>query len=225
MRPCPPRRIALLNPNTNGATTKLMAGIAQKQAPPGITFIGFSMLLGPMVVTNETALEQSALQIITMGQTLAADGFDGILISGFGDPGLTRLRRIIDIPVTGIAEAGMAAASANGRCFSIVTTTPDLKNSIQKLANSYGYASQLVSIRLTPGTAEQTMANPSLLASALLATAQRCAREDGADSILIGGGPLATAAKMIESEVALPIIDPVTEGAKFAITRLGKAKK
>jgi Asp/Glu/hydantoin racemase len=50
------------------------------------------MVLGPAIVTDETALAAAARQIETIGRSLARDGVDGILIAGFGDPGLQALR-------------------------------------------------------------------------------------------------------------------------------------
>ena len=218
------RRIALLNPNTNVATTNLMTRIAQSQVSEHVRVTGYSMLLGPMVVTDEDALNKAAIQIVKMGQTLAADGVDGLLISGFGDPGLETLRETLDIPVTGIAEAGMAAAAVNGRHFSIVTTTPDLTASIAQLARRYGYEKQLSSIRLTQGKPEVTMASHKALSEALLQTIRSLETEEDTDAVLIGGGPLAAAAAAIADRISLPIIEPVSEGAKLASLRICHAE-
>ena len=214
------KRIALLNPNTNAATTTLMTRIAQSQAPEHVQFTGYSMLLGPMVVTDEDALSKAAVQVVTMGQTLAADGVDGILVSGFGDPGLEALRESLSIPVTGIAEAGMAAAAINGRRFSIVTTTPDLTDSIAGMAKRYGYEAQLSAIRLTSGRPEATMASHESLSEALFQTIRLCEDMQDTDAVLIGGGPLAAAANEIADRISLSVIEPVAEGAKLACRRV-----
>lgn len=212
-------RLAVLNPNTNAATTAHMVAIVRALAPAGVDVEGHSMSLGPAIVTDEAALAAAARQIETVGRTLALDGVSGILIAGFGDPGLGALRGALSIPVTGIAEAGMAEAAARGR-FSIITTTPDLERSILSLVDAYGYRGMLASLRITPGIAERVMADPEGLPRALIALARDCAA-DGAASVLIGGGPLARAARAVSDGIDLPVIEPVAAGARLSLRRLG----
>jgi Asp/Glu/hydantoin racemase len=213
-------RLALLNPNTNAATTAHMVGIVQSLAPPGVAVEGHTMLLGPAIVTDETALAAAARQVETVGRSLAADGVDGILIAGFGDPGLLALRQGLAIPVTGIAEAGMAEAAALGR-FSIITTTPHLERSILALVDGYGFRPALASLRITQGVAEQVMADPDALKQALVALARDCVT-DGAVSVLIGGGPLARAAQAVSDAIDLRVIEPVAAGARLALHRIAQ---
>lgn len=214
-------RLALLNPNTNTATTALMVGIARSIAPASVVVEGHTMLLGPAIVTDAKALAAAASQIETVGQALARDGVAAILIAGFGDPGLTALRRTLAIPVGGIAEAGMAEAAALGR-FSIITTTPDLRQSILDLVASYGHTDQLSSLRITPGPAETVMATPAGLQAALIGLAEACVY-DGARSLLIGGGPLASAARAVSGAIPMPVVEPVSAGVRHMLSRLGVA--
>jgi allantoin racemase len=218
-----PLRLALLNPNTNAETTRMMLGIARALVPAGVHIEGHTMLLGPKVVTDEVALTKAAAQIVTMGRTLAADGVAGILIAGFGDPGLTDLRERLGIPVTGIAEAGMAEAAAGGRRFSIITTTPDLRRSILGMVAGYGHAGHFASLQITPGPAEQVMATPEGIQRALVALAQDCAR-DGAQAVLIGGGPLAVAARAVADAIPLPVIEPVAAGVRRLLAMTARAQ-
>ena len=212
-------RLAVLNPNTNAATTAHMVGIVRALVPFGVSVEGHSMSLGPGIVTDETALAAAARQIETVGRTLASDGVAGLLIAGFGDPGLQVLRKTLAIPVTGIAEAGMAEAAARGR-FSIITTTPDLQGAILSLVKAYGHEQALASLRITPGIAEKVMADPEELQRALVSIARDCA-DDGAASVLIGGGPLARAARAVSDAIDLPVIEPVAAGARLSLCRLG----
>lgn len=212
------RRLALLNPNTNPATTAHMLGIAQALAPADVVVEGHTMVLGPAIVTDEVALSAAARQIETVGKSLARDGVDGIMIAGFGDPGLQALRESLTIPVTGIAEAGMTAAAALGR-FSIITTTPQLQRSILALVDLYGFRAELASLRITPGVAEHIMADPEGLKRALVALARSCVL-DGAMSVVIGGGPLARAARAVSDAIDLTVVEPVAAGARLACQRM-----
>jgi allantoin racemase len=217
----PVTRIALINPNANADTTARMTAIACEAAGPGAAFEGFTAKAGPLIVTDEAALEAAALLVIERGVELEAAGFQGVLIAGFGDPGLERLRRRLGIPVTGIAEAGMKEAARGGRRFSIVTTTPDLKAAIVKRAVGLGHGNSLVSVRITGGDAATVMSDPVLLERALLRCSEAAISEDGAEAILIGGGPLATAARAIAPMLAVPLVEPVAAGALLACARGG----
>lgn len=215
-----PVRLCLINPNTNVATTNMMTAIANEAARGQALFVGRTMEMGPPIITNEQSLLAAAPQVVAAGSLAAATGFAGVLISGFGDPGLQALRQSISIPVTGIAEASMAIASAGGRRFSIVTTTPDLKDAISMAAMRYGCDRLLASVRITPGEAEDIMGEPDLLAMELLELCRTAISTDGAEAIIIGGGPLAVAARRIAPELSVPLIEPVEAGACCAIARV-----
>lgn len=214
------RRIALLNPNTNAETTQRMTAIAQRQAPKDVIFEGVTAEQGPPIIMDEQSLEAAALLVVERGRTLASEGYSGILISGFGDPGLERLRRQTKLPVTGIAEAGMKEAAFASGAFSIVTTTPSLKAAIIRRAVRLGHGNSLVSVRITPGDTNEVMATQEKLTSALLAMCRETIAEDGAEAILIGGGPLAVAALAIAQDLTVPLIEPVSAGARLACRRL-----
>ncbi|EKE68816.1 MULTISPECIES: aspartate/glutamate racemase family protein [Roseobacteraceae] len=216
----PPYRIALLNPNTNTATTALMTGIAQALCPPNVEVQGHTMMLGPSIITNEAALEAAAKQVVTVGVGLASAGVDALIVSAFGDPGLLDLRDRVDIPVAGIAEAGMAEAAKDGRKFSIITTTPDLEASILEKVTLYGYQEQLASLRISEGDAFAVMADEARMKAALIAIARQC-ETDGAEALLLGGGPLARAATAVADAIPLPIIEPVSAGLRYALNTLG----
>ncbi len=208
--------LALLNPNTNSDTTRLMAELARGALPHEFTVSAYTMETGPKVVSNEAELAEAASQVIDRARLLEKEGADAILVSGFGDPGVKELKAELSIPVTGIAEAGIAAAANKGRKFSIITTTDQLKASITQTVEYYGYKDHFASIRITAGDMHATMANLKLLESALMDTARLCLEHDGAQVLLVGGGPLAPAARELADKLPYPIIEPVRAGALLA---------
>jgi allantoin racemase len=215
-------RVALLNPNTNTATTAHMTKIAQGLCPDGVEVEGHTMVLGPPIITNETALDAAARQVVRVGRGLSTAGVDALIVAAFGDPGLQDLRRWVDIPVIGIAEAGMAEAAAGGRRFSIITTTPDLEASILRSVRAYGHAEHLASLRISDGDAFVVMSDEARMRAALIAMARECQR-DGAEALLLGGGPLARTATAVAAASALPIVEPVSAGLRQTLAALGLA--
>ena len=187
-------RLLLINPNTNAATTNMMRAIAQAAAPGGTVVDAMSAPYGVPLITDEQALEQSAKAVQALAGTIATTPPDGVIISAFGDPGLAALRLRLSCPVTGIAEAGMAEAGSGRRPFAVVTTTPDLADSITALAHAYGHGATMRGVALTEGDVHAVMADHGLLVEALAKACAHAIETLGAKALVIGGGPLGQAA-------------------------------
>lgn len=208
MKPC----VALINPNTTTATTLAMVQLAA-EAVPEIEFLPVTVAKGPPVITEPKALAEAAGHVAALADHLP-ERISGVITAAFGDPGLEELRAVLQVPVTGIAEAGMLAASEGGRRFCVVTTTPELAIPIKARAVAYGLGDSLVSVRLTSGDVHQVMANLERLEAALAEAIRLAIAEDAAEAIVIGGGPLAVAARALAVQFSVPIIEPVPEAAR-----------
>ncbi|CUA99637.1 aspartate/glutamate racemase family protein [Pannonibacter indicus] len=205
-------RVALINPNTTVATTLAMVRLAA-DAMPEIEFLPVTVAKGPPVITEPKALAQAAADVAALADHLP-EGISGVITAAFGDPGLEELRAALAVPVTGIAEAGMLAAAEGRRRFCVVTTTPELAAPIKARAEAYGLEDSLTSVRLTAGDVHQVMADPERLEAALAEVIRFAISEDEAEAIVIGGGPLAVAARALAGQFSVPIIEPVPEAAR-----------
>lgn len=214
-------RILLINPNTNAATTANMLAIARAAAPEGVAIDGVTAPFGADLIDSEQRLavaRDAVRRILERG----AAGYDGAIIAAFGDPG--REFAPPDVEVIGIAEAGMRAGAEDGRRFSIVTTTPGLGSAIKRLAQSYGVADQLVSLRFTQGVPPNRMADQAALSAALERAAVEARDDDRAEAVVIGGGPLARAAAQLARRLALPIIEPVPAAVRQLSARIAAGR-
>lgn len=211
--------LLLINPNTSRATTEAMRSLAQEAAPPDVTIRAQTAPFGAPLITAPEALRESGKAVLALLENLPAQGHSGVIIAAFGDPGLGAARRLLSIPVTGIAEAGMAEAAAGARRFAVVTTTPDLVDAIAASAASYGHAGRFLGTELTEGDATSLTNDPERLRHALLQACRRALARYDAEAIVIGGGPLAMAARAIAGELAVPIIEPVPAAVRLAVSR------
>jgi Asp/Glu/hydantoin racemase len=218
-----PCRIALLNPNVSASSTRAMLLVAASAVSPGFVVEGRTAPFGVPLITSQEALAVAAMAVQAMAPSIEADGFDGVIICAFGDPGLDEMRTLLGIPVTGLAEAGFAEAAEGRRRFSVVTTTPELAQPIRIAAQRYGHADALASVRITPGDPSTVMADPEQLEAALLAACDRVIDHDRAEAIIVGGGPLAMAARAIAHKVRVPLIEPVPAAVRLACLRCGAA--
>ncbi len=198
-------RFLLINPNTSTRTTDTMVAIAQAAAPHGVVVLGATARRGETMILNASALRFSAAEVIALGVEHAA-GVNGIIVSAFGDPGVDELRAQVSIPVIGIAEAAMCEAAQwqnRGRRFGIATVTPGLVDAINERVRALGLIDQFT------GDPLGLVADPAGLIEALGDAVQQCARLDGADSVVIGGGPLGNAAAALAARHIIPVIAPI----------------
>jgi Asp/Glu/hydantoin racemase len=215
-------RLILVNPNTSSMTTEAMLALARGAAPAGMSIDGMTVPFGASLITDEAALATATEAVVALGPTLADAAVDGVIVAAFGDPGLARLRRTLACPVTGLAEAGMAEAARGGRPFAIVTTTPDLAVSIRQMAEAYGHGDVFRGVRLTDEDPRLLMSDAGRLTEALR-TACLCAiRETGAQAIVVGGGPLAVAARALKRNFEVPIIEPILAAVRLAVARANR---
>lgn len=218
-------RFLLINPNTSAATTAAMVEIARDEAAGSTTIDGLTAPSGAPLITGEAALEEAGRVVASLGPAILADGPDSVIVSAFGDPGLDALRAVLPMPVTGIAEAGMAEAGQGGRRFCVVTTTPDLKAAIERTARRHGHAESFAGVWLTPGDPVTLMGDPARLVAALHDACLQAMREADVAAIVIGGGPLAIAARALKDRVGVPLIEPVPSAVRLALIRAEQHRK
>jgi allantoin racemase len=210
-------RFLLINPNTSEATTEQMTAIARAVVLAGVEVIGATARRGPpMILTTE---ELGAAEAEVLEVAAARGVVDGIIIAAFGDPGIEALRQRAEVPVVGIAEASMLAAATGGRRFGIATTTPALVCSIARYTERLGIAAQYTGIRLTAGDPLTLVADPKRLVEALADAVRQSIEGDGAEAVIIGGGPLGDAAIALARRFSTPIVAPIPA----AVARLMRA--
>jgi allantoin racemase len=217
-------RILLINPNASQATTDMMVRIAQSAAPNGVEIVGATAQHGPPMIVDPAALAASAPQVVEIGVGASKD-VSGIIISAFGDPGINDLRQMVGVPLVGIAEAAMLAASANGRRFGIATTTPGLVASIDARAAELGVGPFYTGTRLTSGDPLKLAADPDRMTEALRQAVSACIELDKAQAVIIGGGPLGNAATALTPMFSIPVIAPIPAAVRRMVGILGLVQK
>jgi allantoin racemase len=200
--------ILLINPNSSEATSAMMHAIALRSAAGRLDVQTVTASRSPIMIVTPEQLTASAAQVVELG---TAHGRDcaGIIVSAFGDPGLAELRRKVAVPVVGICEASMIEASQGGRKFGVATSTPDLIEAIGQRAHDLGLAHLYTGIRCTQGDPVALAADAGLLAGALAGAVRECIDEDGAEAVIIGGGPLGEAADQLRLIFDTPVLGPI----------------
>lgn len=207
------KHVLLINPNSSEATTRMMLDIARNKAEGRLNIQAVTATRSPTMIVNVPQLAASSAQVIELGKA-AGDDCIGIIVSAYGDPGVAVLKDSLQVPVIGICEASMIDASQGGRRFGVATVTPDLAVAIAARAASIGLADLYTGIRCTPGDPEALANDPENLRRELAAAIRLCI-QDGAEAVIIGGGPLGEAAETLRDQFEVPIIAPISSAVRL----------
>jgi allantoin racemase len=201
-------RILLINPNSSVATTAMMVAIARSAAVDGFDIDSATATRAPQMIVTPDALDAASTEVLEIARS-NRHACDGIIVAAFGDPGLAGIKAAIERPAVGIGESSMLAAAENGRRFGVATTTPLLEAKIDALPEALGLRSRYTGTRFAEGDPQELMRDLARLRAALAGAVEACIAQDGAEAVIIGGGPLGEATRELQPMFAVPIIAPI----------------
>jgi allantoin racemase len=201
-------RILLINPNSSVATTAMMVAIARSAAVDGVEIDGATATRAPQMIVTPDALDAASTEVVEIAHA-HRHACDGIIVAAFGDHGLAGIKTMLNLPAAGIGESSMLEAAENGRRFGVATTTPLLKSKIDALPDALGLRPRYTGTRFADGDAQNLMRDPARLRAALAGAVEACIAQDGAEAVIIGGGPLGEAARELQPMFTVPVIAPI----------------
>lgn len=220
-------KVLLINPNSNSGTTDLMAGIAAHiLGPKRLEVIGLTAARGPAMIIDPESLSESAQHV----QNAVHDylqGPDGnsvraVIVAAIGDPGRSALVEGLEIPVIGIGQASIQSACGKGRRFGMATSTPLLVDALSALVEEHGCGQWFTGVRLTVSEPLVLAANPELQFLELSKAVKEASQEDGAEAVIIAGGPLSETARRLALTGMARIIEPVPSACSLVLQALSK---
>lgn len=210
-------RLLLINPNISDSVSQLILAEAQRSAAPGCEV---EVLTAPFGVAYIETRFEALIGAYAAAQMAAGhhDRFDAVIVAAFGDPGLMALREALPCPVTGLTEAALASACLLGQRFSIVAISQRIRAWYRETVQAYGLADRLASIRALDEPLADIGRVQDDQGERLVALAERCVREDGADVIVLAGAPLAGLARSLQGRLLVPAVDGVSSAVRHAQT-------
>jgi Asp/Glu/hydantoin racemase len=213
--------ILLINPNTNTATTEMMTDRARQYLRgTGYELRGHTVSTGPAMIVEPDALEASATYVVNCVHEAADDSIVGVIVGAIGDPGVAALRAELAIPVIGIGEAAVRAAAVGGRRFGMATSTDELADSLRELVAAHSAAEQFTGLRLTVSGPTVLAADAERQFRELRSAVQQCSALDGAEAVIIGGGPLSDSARELAGALAIAIVEPIPSAVAAMVAML-----
>lgn len=203
------KRILIINPNTARDTAEAMEAQCREIAGPD-TQVEATYIKSRPGFSSYKVFSYVDLAICTTETIKIAwqnrDKFDGIIVAGFSDVGVDAIKEILSIPVLGIAEASYHIASLISHRFTVLTGTTKWTPPKDDYVRALGIEAKVASFRSYSEWDEND--SFEALKERLLNVARKAMIEDGAEAVILGGGPLVGYGKLLEKDLNIPVIDP-----------------
>lgn len=206
-------KIMIINPNTTETFTK---GIEQACLP-------FIHPKTELVVTNpkqgvksiEGAYDGIQASFFTLQLIKESHDIDAFVIACFDDTGLDAAREVTSVPVIGIGEAALHAASFISRKYSVLTTMQRSVNILKENAERYGLDKNCVGIHAAnlPVLALEDSDNALNI---IYEKAKMILEKDQSECLILGCGGMSGWASQLSERLNVPVVDGVIAGMKFA---------
>ena len=193
-------------------------GVANRQLQANAIDLGPDIAFDFQPVKAGAALLDSAhdtmlaeLALFEVGMDAQERGYDAVCSDTMSDSGVNALRSLLDIPVIGPGRASYCTAMMLGQRFSVLTQwdgwIPLYRKGIQDVGLSANCAS-IRSINMRPDLKNLLGGKEEVVFPLLLAEAQRCIEEDGADVICLGSTTMHQAHAFLVENLPVPVINP-----------------
>lgn len=188
-----------------------------RRAFPGTTVDAAMTENGP--VSIESLCEEYASIPPTVERAVRAEeeGYDGIILGCYADPGIDALREMLSIPIAGPFESSCAAALTMGYRTAILTVTPEMCPMLAEEFSAKGFAPRrLAGVRALDMDILELSAQPEQLRARVFAAAERAIRDDGADTLILGCITLAFSGMdtLLEERFGVPCLNPILTALK-----------
>lgn len=219
-------RLLVINPNSNGAITAQIRGLAARVLGDGVPGNGVpgngvqatvvDLPQAPRAI--QSPADRAVAEPLAIARIEAAvdEGFDAVAMACFDDIALSARGRL-SLPIVDAVEASLALARSRARRFAIVTTfdaaVPRIRElvALQGLAGICTVRAAGIGVSAAADLAPQTMAR---LQSAIDAAI----RDDAAEAIILGSGALAGRGPVLGQGRPIPVIDSIEAAIRRAAT-------
>ncbi|MGR3401279.1 MAG: aspartate/glutamate racemase family protein [Paracoccus sp. (in: a-proteobacteria)] len=208
-------RILLINPNTSTSLTALLSNAARRVASESTVLDEVTATRGvPYISTRSEAL-LAGVELLEILARRRQD-YDAAIVAAFGDPGLGAARELFDLPVVGLAEAGMLTACMLGKRFAIVTFSTALGPWYRECLEWHGLKDRSAGIFTLDEPFDDIATVQGDKTEMLVRLSNRAITEGEADVIVLAGAPLAGLAAKVRDRLPVPVVDCAEAAMKQA---------
>ncbi|MGR3804629.1 aspartate/glutamate racemase family protein [Marinibacterium profundimaris] len=214
-------KISVINPNSTVSMTDKIAQAAREAAPPDVEIEGRTCAGSPPSIQGAADGELAAPHLLAELQKAEAEGADAVVIACFDDTALAEARKLSDLPIVGIGEAGYHAAILMGKKFSVVTTLSVSVPVLEQNLEDYGLTSHCLKVRASEVPVLDLEKEGSDARAKISDEIGRAIEEDGAEAIVLGCAGMADLAAALSQHHGVPVIDGVAAATGLARMLIG----
>jgi allantoin racemase len=198
-------RFLLINPNTTQAVTDRLVKSARAVASRGTRITGMTAQKGPSIVRGRADNAVAARSCVALGKRHGGK-YDAVLLGISLDSGLRALRRQLDVPVLGMNESGVLAASVLAPRYGVLTFGRHMIPLYREIIREQGMASRLAGLAAIDLPATAVFDDLDNVEKQTLDKCKALAR-NGAGAILLAGAAYAGMRAGLQKSVRVPLLD------------------
>jgi Asp/Glu/hydantoin racemase len=215
-------RLLVVNSNTTESVTARIGAAARAAASAGTVVEVVSAPFGlPLIVSRADWLVAGPATLAALSARRGQ--YDAAVIACFGDPGLDAAKELLDVPVLGISEAAFHAAAMLGRRFGVVSFTAALRPMFEDCLAQHGLGARCAGFRMGPPFAGDPGRVAEERADLIVDLCRQSVEQDGAEVVILAGGPLAGIAPVLAPRVPVPLVDGTAAAVRLAEALVGLA--
>ena len=208
-------RIFVINPNTSEAMTDQIRVSLDRIRRPDTELFVTCAATGPETIESAYDEAYAVPPTLDLVRQANAEGYDGVIIACFSDPGLQAAREISAIPVFGIQETSIHVAAMLGAGFAVMTPRAYRVNSKRLEVLHKRMGEHLVCVLALDMTTAETTADPAKTKARAIALGRE-ALARGAEVAVLGCAGMSGYADAVEAETGIRVLDPTAVTLKVA---------
>ncbi len=172
---------------------------------------------GPSSIESSVEESLSVPGLIEAVPALSEEGFDGIIVGCFGDPGLAAARELSRIPIVGPGQASGHLAAQLGERFAVLTVVDEVVPAIRRQMRLHGLDRFVADVRAVDVPVLELREREDEVLATLEGEARRSI-SGGADVLVLGCMTMGflDVARALEARVGIPVVNPVLASLKLA---------
>jgi allantoin racemase len=187
-------------------------------ASPGTEIEICKIKNGAASIESKFDIYIGAVETLQLVKEAEEQGFDGVVVTCFGNANIEPARELVSIPVVGSGMAAMLLAASLGHKFSVVATLPAARRRHELEAWKTGVHQKLASVRDIGTRVLAIEDNVERTKQAMIETGRKCIEEDGAEVLVPGCFGFIGLAREMQEVLGVPVIDPAGAAVRLVET-------
>lgn len=211
-------KILVINPNTNPKNTKVIEDAVKPYIPTGFQVDVVNPEKGPIGLESYYHNYLAAVEVHKMIVDAEKQGYNGVVIACYGDPGIEAAKELVNIPVVGITEASYALARMLATKFLVVVSAETAVPRQIRYIKSLGIPDVQYAVRPIGLTVLGVMSDRMSAKDLIAENCKIALKETGSELIVMGCSGFSGLRADLEDHLQVPIIDPVVAGVHICMT-------